>query len=76
MTIGEYIQQVCNKLSFMHNIAAIISFIIFGIFFGIYLINEEDTEEERQYHLKGTIISFISMMYNIILFIFIPTFRR
>lgn len=75
MTIGEYIKQVCNKLSGIHLIMAFITFIMFGIFFGIYLTGEEDSIEERQFHIKGAIVSFIAMVYNIILFVLIPTFE-
>ena len=71
MTVSKYFQQVCNKLSMIHGIFALIGFIVMVVFVMCLLLENE----EREFNIKATIFSFIFTMYNIILFILIPSFE-
>ena len=73
MTVSKYFQQVCVKLSCIHAILALISFIVLVIFAISLAI--DTTEEDKKFLLKFIIVSFISTIYNIILFILIPSFE-
>ena len=71
MTMSKYFQQVCNKLSMVHGIFAFIGFIVMVVFVMCLLLENE----EREFNIKCSIFSFIFTMYNIILFILIPSFE-
>ena len=73
MTMSKYFQQVCTKLSLIHVMLALIGLIAFGAFLTMYCI--DDLEEEKSKALKGLVISFMFLAYNIILFILIPSFE-
>lgn len=73
MTVSKYFQQVCNKLSMIHGIFSLIGFIVLVVF--VICLAIETGEEERKFNIKATIFSFIFTMYNIILFILIPSFE-
>ena len=73
MTMSKYVQQICNKLSMIHSIFALIGFIVLVVF--VICLAIETGEEDRKFNIKATILSFIFTMYNIILFILIPSFE-
>ena len=73
MTVSKYFQQVCTKLSLMHAILVIIGLVVFGLFLVMYYCVDL-VEEDKPKALKGLIISFIFLAYNIALFILIPSF--
>ena len=74
----EYIQGVCNKLSIFHGIIAILGIAV-AFVYGLSLslaIDLAETDEDLK-KIKRTFIFALGItLYNVLLFIFIPTFEH
>lgn len=79
----EYIHGVCNKLSMFHGIVAILGIAVAFVYgLGLFLAvdfaatnNELAVVDEETKKIKRTFIFALGItLYNVLLFIFIPTF--